>query len=817
MNCLTKIDLSSYVNLEYLWLQGNMLTELDLSNQLNLVHLGAWSNNLSTLELFSGDKLIHLEVDYNALSSLDVTGNPNLQVLWVSGNPLDQLDLSQNSQLGTLHASGLDVNELDFSNLVNLENLYIASTAISNLDFSQLISLNTVDVSWVEESLIPWEQLYHVSSLSIGGQNYTSFDFSGFTNLTNLAVYDSFITDFSTIPNPQQLETLRIWKNSALTQLDISAMTSLQILYLENTAVTTMDFFNNANLVDVHARNNSLNTVVGIEAIAYNYANLYFERNPLTNETQAYLDDLRDNQGYYNITYSISYNVTVNVIGNGTASESNFTLSDGESRGVNLYPDSGYEVASVTGCDGTWHSANYYEVGPLTSSCEIDVEFVVAIPLADKAGITDPVLAQCVNNSGYTRLEETTSMSCYSNEINSLDGLEAFPNLNGLHVVNLNVGEVPDLSSLTALTNISIINSNITGIMVYDSLLIERLNLSNNALTSFDVSLYSNLKELNLQFNQLSSLDMTNNTLLEVITLNINPLTNLVMNSANLLDLSVSHTDLTGLDLTQNVELDYLDISHTPGLAGFDLSNLTKLRVLNIGGLDQSLINNGQFPSVESLYVSYANLTSFDTTGLDNLKYLNLEGNQIADFSQVIIDKPAQLLNLNISQNPLTELDMSKFSNLTTLLINETNITNIDFTYYIALNYISANNSMITTVAGIESLTVGTNAYISFGRTPLSTETINYLADLRDNQGYSNLYYSVAYPVLINVTGNGYVNINRLNLSESETTDIYLYPDTGFEIGSVTGCDGTLETNYYSIGPITESCEVNVEFVETML
>ena len=204
---------------------------------------------------------------------------------------------------------------MDLSNLNTLESLSLDYTAISNLDFSLLSSLTNISLRGVEESLVPWEQIY--LRLGIGGQDYTSFDFSPFTHLIYLSVGDSSI-NISTIANPQQLQTLDIWGNNSLTQLDISTMTSLQRFYLQSTAVTQIDFANNANLEFVSAWSNPLDTVSGIEGITNNYANLYFENNPLSKvETQAYLDDLRDNQGYYNIFYSLSYEVTVNITGNG--------------------------------------------------------------------------------------------------------------------------------------------------------------------------------------------------------------------------------------------------------------------------------------------------------------------------------------------------------------------------------------------------------------------------------------------------------------------------------------------------------------------
>ncbi|MDI4651706.1 MULTISPECIES: leucine-rich repeat domain-containing protein [Pseudoalteromonas] len=363
-----------------LYLTSNQLKSIELSEYTNLVRLDLSQNELTSIDLSQAPSLNHLALKNNELLSIDLDVNILLEELIINNNRLLELDLFQNNQLVVLNASNLAINELDLSNLNNLESLSLDYTAISNLDFSLLSSLTNISLRGVEQSLVPWEQIYHVSRLGIGGQDYTSFDFSPFTRLIYLSVGDSSITDFSTIANPQQLQTLDIWGNNLLTQLDISTMTSLQHFYLQSTAVTQIDFANNTNLEYVSAWNNPLRTVSGIEGITNNYANLNFESNPLSAETQAYLDDLRDNQGYYNIFYSLSYTVTVNITGNGSVSDTEMHLQDGETRGIYLYPDTGYEVASVTGCDGIWHSADYYEVGPITASCEVDVEFVELNP-----------------------------------------------------------------------------------------------------------------------------------------------------------------------------------------------------------------------------------------------------------------------------------------------------------------------------------------------------------------------------------------------------------------------------------------------------
>ncbi|OUS71517.1 hypothetical protein B5G52_11260 [Pseudoalteromonas sp. A601] len=378
---IVTIDLSAYTSLQYLSLFYTPLIQIDLSNQTQLVNLDLQGTVLSQLDLTFNTQLESLRLNSGNLTELNIGHLTELRdaYLWDQGN-VTELDITNLQKLTWLRIGRMGISSIDLSNQTELVSLDIRETLINNLDFSKLDSLASINVRGVEESLVPWDQLYLVSSISMGGQSYSSFNFSPFTNLTYLSVVDSSITEFATIANPQQLQTLSIRGNSALTQLDISAMTSLQDLILVSTAVTNLDFSNNANLQRAGVIDNPLHTVVGVEAITSNSAVLSFENNPLSSGTVSYLDDLRDNQGYYNISYSVSYSVTVNVIGNGSVSESSFLLSDGASRGINLYPDSGYEVASVTGCNGTWDSTDYYEVGPITESCEVNVEFVETTP-----------------------------------------------------------------------------------------------------------------------------------------------------------------------------------------------------------------------------------------------------------------------------------------------------------------------------------------------------------------------------------------------------------------------------------------------------
>ncbi|CAM3855986.1 MULTISPECIES: leucine-rich repeat domain-containing protein [Pseudoalteromonas] len=382
-NKLTQLDVSANPLIAHLWVSNNELVELDLSNQLSLVQLGAWTNNISVLSIASTDNLIHLDVERNALAILDVSDKANLEILWVNSNPLSSLDLTQNTKLQRLYANSLELHELNLSNNLELEFLDISySYGLAGLNLSHLEDLYTLRIDGLDSSLISNEQFPHIRRLEFNNADLTSFDTSGLINLRELFLQGNQFTlsEQINIASPSQLISVGLGNNQQLSSFDTSLFINLESAYLDSTNIANIDFSNNTALTEVRLSNSNLSTITGVDFIAEKSAVLEFYNNPLSNETVNYLEDLRNNQDYYNIYYSQVYAVNVVVSGNGVVSENSFTLGDNETRGLSLYPDEGYEVGSASGCNGTWHSADYYEVGPITESCEVNVEFVETTP-----------------------------------------------------------------------------------------------------------------------------------------------------------------------------------------------------------------------------------------------------------------------------------------------------------------------------------------------------------------------------------------------------------------------------------------------------
>jgi hypothetical protein len=179
---------------------------------------------------------------------------------------------------------------------------------------------------------------------------------------------------------------------------------------------------------------------------------------------------------------------------------------------------------------------------------------------------------------------------------------------------------------------------------------LEKIDFSNQHLTSIDVSGLPNLKYLNCEFNRLGEINVENNPKLtylsclyneriEQIDVSHNPaLTHLYCNSTAIERLDVSNNVeltflqcganyLTELDVSRNIKLDTLECGSQP-LRSLDLSKNTKLRVLDcththeISSLDLS--NN---PELVRAVLGRNRLSQLDVSNNPNLRTLQIYSN----------------------------------------------------------------------------------------------------------------------------------------------------------------------------------------------
>ena len=80
---------------------------------------------------------------------------------------------------------------------------------------------------------------------------------------------------------------------------------------------------------------------------------------------------------------------------------------------------------------------------------------------------------------------------------------------------------------------------------------------------------------------------------------------------------------------------------------------------------------------------------------------------------------------------------------------------------------------------------------------------------------YSGGSSSSSYEVSTTTGTGGSIDPNSETVSSEETAEFTVEPDEGYEIDSVTGCDGSLSGSTYTTGAITQSCEVSATFTAT--
>lgn len=152
--------------------------------------------------------------------------------------------------------------------------------------------------------------------------------------------------------------------------------------------------------------------------------------------------------------------------------------------------------------------------------------------------------------------QAVTSLDLSGQGLTSLEGLEAFPNLETLNcsqnkLTELDVSKNPKLISLYCAYN------RLTSLDVSGHGDLVALNCEMNLLTELDLSGCTSLLSLYCRNNLLKTLELTDNTALEFIETFANQLTSIdVTHLSELNFLHIDHNKLTTLDMSGNLKLE---------------------------------------------------------------------------------------------------------------------------------------------------------------------------------------------------------------------------------------------------------------------
>ncbi len=331
-------------------------------------------------------------------------------------------------------------------------------------------------------------------------------------------------------------------------------------------------------------------------------------------------------------------------------------------------------------------------------------------------------------------MKNQTSLTIDDPNVDSLEDLVFFPNLERLTLKNLTLDNLQGISNCTKLNYYSIGNSNIKDnseianlanlktyidytITTEDNIkCLKNLNLTQLNLYRYNddklevISNITSLKSLSLQNTEIKKIDQITKLInLESLGIsnskveslegieNLKNLKSISFNSNNISDILplAYKTDFNTIDLRKNPEID-ADRSHYQGER---LEKLNKLgEVIDNGGsiyLDVDKLK--LFNNYKKLDLSGQSLTNLECIeGMTELEILNLTDNNISlqdEKSRNILASMKNLRELNIIGNPITDLKcINNLNNLTNLTMGRNDninlkdiediLSNIRFTLY---------------------------------------------------------------------------------------------------------------------------------------
>jgi len=416
--------------------------------------------------------------------------------------------------------------------------------------------------------------------------------------------------------------------------------------------------------------------------------------------------------------------------------------------------------------------------------------------------------------------------------ISSLHGIEYFQNLEKLIVRGTTNLNTLDLSHNKELTYLSI--SNYKG---------DVLNLSENTkLNYLQISAYS-LKEFDfntlptsltfLGFNShIGNIDLSNRLNLSEInirgksgvsTLNLTGCSNLykvdcegffTLNTNGCTKLKkLECSDLNNLDLTDCEQLDSLTVTHS-NISSLDLNQhptLTYLWCFNNHKLVD--INISRCTNLKSLYCLENQLTSLDVNGCTSLSSLNCSENQLTSLD---VNGCTSLSSLNCSENQLTSLDVNGCINLKSLECNSNQLTSLDVNGCTSLGSLNCSENQLTSLdvngcINLKSLECNSNQLTSLdvnGCTSLSSLNCskNQLTSLDDVSGCTNLSsLSCSENQLTSLDVNGYINLRYLECNSNQLTSL--------DVNRCTSL-GSLECNSNQLTSLEVNGCINLRYLE---
>ena len=802
-NQLTTLNTSTNTALTNLVCHSNKLRNLDITNNVALKSLNCNSNLLIDLKTSKNIALTNLICYYNNLTNLDVSSNIALTNFDCNSNQIISLDVSKNTVLKFFNFSA---NKLTSLNLKNGNNTNFNNTNYT-VDNPQLTCIQVDDVAYSNANWSNYKDATASFSTSCNALVYTLIPDVNFENKLIALNIDSGVPDGKVLTSAISGVTTLDLDNSSISDLTgIGDFTALTILYCSANNLTTIDVSKNKALESLTVSRNKLSSL-----------DLTSNTNLMSIECGTnQLRELNTTKNPELTTISCATNKLTSINVSQNPALINLTVADNKITTLDL---SNNPVLNVLFCSNNLLQDLNVTKNPrlLALQCQnnqiINLDISKNIMLSNfkcndnnlsflslKNGVNTKLnVIELKNNPNLTCIEVDDVAYSNTNWSGKKDATATF-NINCSQEYTL----IPDANFEERLIMLGIDKDGKNGKVLNTSISkIDHLYVGKYSIKDLTgISGFTSLRGLRVSENELTSLDLSKNTLLDTLDCSKNKLRTLNLkngNNKNFYSNRSNFSDNPDLTCIQVDDVAYSNANWATikdASATFDTNCPIEYVTLPDSNFEQKLIDlgidtdglNGKITITDVSFITSLDLSNTnikDLTGIENftsLTALDFSNNQITNID---LSKNILLETLNASSNQITTLDLSKNVNLRIVYIVNNPL--------ISLNLRNGNNKNF--VLPVETGKKSVSLYTSFlGLTNLGCIQV-------DDADYSNANWSK-----IKEANTTYSNTCKsLGIEDNTFDKVAIYPNPTKGEVNISNIKVEKATVYNSLGQLVRT------------
>lgn len=744
--------IQDFTALKSLFCDSNQLTSLDVSENTALTYLSFGSNYLTTIDVSKNTALTELRCYHNLLTVLDVSKNTSLTILHCYNNQLKNLDLSKNTALTYLDCSDNQLVSLNLKNgnnsklstnsafdsnslsCIQVDNVaystanwtakdaeasysldcsaFVQYTLIPDVNFEKKLIYLGIDFGAVDGK-VPTAKIAALTSLDVSsssianlagiqdftalqflncnGNQLTSLDVSKNIALTRLYCESNQLTSLNVSKNTA-LEQLTCYSNK-LTALDVSNSLALTLLYCYSNQLTALDVSKNTALIELYCYSNqlaSLNVSQNVsltELRCHNNQLISFDvsKSSVLTKLYCYSNQLK--------TLDVSKNTALTDLY--CYSNQLTDLDVSKNMGLRNIDCSSNQLTSLNLKNGRneYLNTKNFKSNPDLGCIQADSDYYSNNTWKSYKDASASYSRDC---SAYTVIPDVNfekKLISLGIDFGTPDGKVLTSNVYWLNDLDVSSSSISDLTGIQDFRNLQTLhceNNQLTSLYIANSFALVELYCHQNQITALDVSKNAGLVYLVCYSNQLTALDVSKNIRLTKLDCYDNQLT----------ALDVSKNTSLGTFYCYNNKLRSLNMQNGKNAWFVSTNNFTNNPDLTCIQVDNASYSTANWATAKDATASYSHSCPavIEVNGEFENKLIALGIDTVKDGS-VLLSSIKNVTSLDISNSGITSLSgIQYFSNLETLNCEGNLLTSIDVSSNTALKYLDCSKNPLSIV-----------------------------------------------------------------------------------------------------------------------